>query len=120
VITWTTPLDVPSTSNKREHWGSKARRAKLHRDRARLMTRSVLGRGRRRLALPLVVTITRVSPRTLDDDNNVAALKAVRDGIADALGVDDADPRVSWLCAQDRGKPREKAVRVEIKEVSDE
>lgn len=33
--------------------------------------------------------------RTWDDDNLIAALKPVRDGIADALGRDDADIRWS-------------------------
>lgn len=34
--------------------------------------------------------------RRLDDDNLRAGMKAVRDGVADALGVDDGSDRVRW------------------------
>ena len=47
-----------------------------------------------------VVTITRIAPRALDDDNLAASAKHVRDGIADAMGLDDRDPRVRWRYAQ--------------------
>lgn len=62
--------------------------------------------------LPCVVTLTRISPRLLDDDNLRPALKAVRDGVADRLGVDDRDPRVEWRYAQRKGA--QKAVEVEM------
>ena len=62
--------------------------------------------------MPVVITLTRVSPRELDDDNLRPALKSARDGIADWLQVDDRDPRVKWEYAQERGKP--KGVRVEV------
>jgi hypothetical protein len=44
--------------------------------------------------------------RALDDDNLAAGFKSVRDGIADALGIDDRDPRVTWAYAQQRGEPK--------------
>ena len=34
--------------------------------------------------------------------------------IADRLGISDNDPRVEWRYAQERGKPKEYAARVEI------
>lgn len=52
--------------------------------------------------LPVVVTLTRAAPRSLDDDNLAYAFKAVRDGVADGLGVRDNDPRVSWRYAQQK------------------
>lgn len=64
--------------------------------------------------LPCVVRLVRLSAGTLDDDNLRAALKAVRDGVAVRLGVDDADPRVAWEYAQERAKRGEQAVRIEI------
>lgn len=68
------------------------------------------------IGLPATVKLTRVAPSNgLDDDNLRGALKSVRDGIADALGVDDRDPRVTWEYDQRRGKPREYAVEVEIR-----
>ena len=51
------------------------------------------------------VTMTRLAPSSgLDFDGLTAALKSVRDGIADALGVDDRDPRVTWSYGQERAK----------------
>ena len=50
--------------------------------------------------LPVTVTIVRIAPRALDDDNLAYAAKAIRDGVADGLGVRDNDPRVSWRYEQ--------------------
>lgn len=57
------------------------------------------------------VLIRRIAPRKYDCDNWVAAAKPLRDGIADALGVKDNDPRIEWNYDQDRGMPNEYAVR---------
>lgn len=44
----------------------------------------------KRPALPCLVTLTRLGPSNgLDDDNLAGALKAIRDQIAEWLGVDD-------------------------------
>jgi hypothetical protein len=66
-------------------------------------------------SIPLVVTLTRIAPRTLDSDNVHGALKHVRDGVADWLGVDDGDARVTWEVGQERGAAQQYAVRVEIR-----
>ena len=66
--------------------------------------------------LPLVVTITRVAPRRLDDDNAVAAAKGVRDSVAAWVAVDDRrDDLVRYVVRQERGAP---AVRVEVRTVT--
>jgi len=62
----------------------------------------------------VAITLTRIAPRALDSDNLASGLKAVRDGVADALGVDDGTSRIEWRYAQERGKPGEYAVRVAI------
>lgn len=71
-----------------------------------------------RVVLPksgaVVITLTRIAPRSLDTDNLASALKAVRDGAADALGVDDGSGRIEWRYAHERGKPGEYGVYVEI------
>lgn len=67
-------------------------------------------------SLPCVVTLTRLSSGTLDDDNVRAALKSVRDGIADKLGVADNDPRIQWRYAQEKTKRGVYGVRVRIEE----
>lgn len=114
----TLPMRLPSTANLREHWAAKAKRSRAQRLAGRIAWRQLAARGGDWLAepwSPLVVTLTRVSPRQLDDDNLASAFKAFRDGIADGMrphGVnDDRDPRVRWVYAQERG---EAAVRVGV------
>jgi hypothetical protein len=67
----------------------------------------------------IVVTFMRISPRRWDDDAPPAACKSLRDGIADALGIDDRDPRCVWRYEQTKGKPNEYRVdiRIERREV---
>jgi hypothetical protein len=60
------------------------------------------------------VTITRLSPGTLDDDALPASAKHVRDGVADWLGVDDRDPHVEWRYAQQTAPPRSCGVSIRI------
>jgi hypothetical protein len=65
---------------------------------------------------PLLVTITRVAPAELDDDNLAGSAKHVRDGVADWLGVDDRTKRsgVVWRYAQAKdGRTYGVAIRVE-------
>lgn len=96
-------LPLPSRANLREHWAVRAKRDRTQRLIAASHLRHVLPPGVRARLLRggrLAVTITRLAPRRLDDDNLAAACKAVRDGIADALGVDDRDPRIVWRPAQ--------------------
>lgn len=65
-------------------------------------------------ALPATVTLTRIAPGELDDDNLRPALKTIRDSIAQAIGIDDRDPRVTWAYGQQRGKRGVYRVRVSI------
>jgi hypothetical protein len=87
-------LTNPLNGNKGGSWRGRAKRAKLHRNFAFLSTKAeIFGKD---LSGPLVVTITRISSGTLDDDALPASAKHVRDGCADALGISDNDPRVAW------------------------
>ena len=60
---------------------------------------------------PIRMTITFVPPdrRHRDDDNMIASLKSARDGIADALGVNDRRFRPNYVFAEP-----EKPGRVEV------
>lgn len=63
--------------------------------------------GKPRPALPCVVLLTRCRPRggvALDDDNLANSLKAVRDQVADWLGINDRDPRAQWRYAERMGQ----------------
>lgn len=99
------PLRIESVANRREHWATRARRTKAH----RLAALAVPVHP-----LPCVVTLTRVAPRALDDDNLASGFKALRDGIAARFGVDDADPRIRFKYDQVRGKAKEYAARVHV------
>lgn len=112
-MTITLPLRLVSVLNTREHWAKRAKRAKEQ----RWIVSATLQAKRRNAAFvsPVVITITRVAPRQLDTHDNLrASAKAVVDGIADWLHVRDNDRHLEWRYAQERGKPREYAVRIEI------
>lgn len=104
------PIRTVSEANSHEHWRYRQTRAKRQRTAVVLMLS-----GRLMPSLPAVVTMTRLSPRQLDDDNLAGSMKHVRDEVARCLGIDDRDPRVKWVTAQDRAKGY--AVRVEIESV---
>lgn len=64
---------------------------------------------------PVVVTMTRIAPRELDDDNLAGAFKSLRDETAKALGCGDSvrDP-IQWRYAQRRDKPGVYGVEISI------
>lgn len=100
------PIHLDSMLNLRLHWASKHKKVKALRQAAMVVP---LG-----LPVPCTVVITRIAPRALDGDNLQGACKGLRDGIAARLGVDDRDGPVTWLYSQERGKPKEYAVRIAI------
>lgn len=106
----TLPIRTASEANGREHWRAKAKRVQQQRWVAGASVRTAI-RGFE-WHLPLVVLLTRVSQRSLDTDNLASALKAVRDGIADAFEAPDDGPKLAtWLYDQVHGPP---GVLVEI------
>ncbi len=96
-----------------------SKRTRHHRGLACLMVTAQTTRSQRELwASGCAVKMIRVAPRMLIDASESApsALAAVRDGIADALGVDDRDMEmggvIRWLkCGQEKGPY---GVRIEI------
>lgn len=118
VATW--PARIVSVANTREHWAAKAKRTAQQRADAQTRCRQQMDRKKVLRALEdigLTVYLVRIAPRPLDTDNLASAFKATRDGVADFLGIQDNDVRVSWLPMAERGKTNEHAVRVEISEV---
>lgn len=105
------PIRINSEANGRDHWRVKAKRTKAQRSLAALL-----------MALhqpsapvpPLTITLTRIAPRDLDSDNLASGFKAVRDGVADWLGVDDGDKRLTWLYGQRRGATKLYAAEVKV------
>lgn len=89
------PIRLQSTLNLREHWGARNKRSKLHKQACIIIKKH---------PLPCVVEITRVGKKMMDGDNLQGAAKALRDGIALRLGVDDADPSITWKYSQQIGE----------------
>lgn len=109
-------IRLPSAANLREHWSKRAKRAKAHRKDAWLHTMAavrgpMLGRIHEHGA---VIEMTRIAPRALDSDNLASAFKALRDGVADALGIDDGDARLEWRYSQRKGAARHKVGGVTV------
>jgi len=94
----TLPLRLVSEANAHEHWRKRQTRAKSQRSTAATWLRQ----HAEPIAGPLVITMSRLAPGSLDSDNAVGACKHVRDGIADWLGIDDRDARVEWRVEQER------------------
>ena len=113
MISVTAPIATVSETNRREHWSQRHKRRKAQRQVAHQYLNLTITPPPEP---PIVVTLTRISPRGLDCDNLRGALKGTRDGVADWLGIDDGDSRIEWRYGQERGKPKEKAVRIEIQE----
>jgi hypothetical protein len=112
------PLMTVSESNDRSNRFERAERTRKLRHGAQMALMVPLRRaGLDPATTPLVVLMTRLSRGELDDDNLRGALKAVRDGIADALGLkSDRDPRVEWRYAQAKAtKAMPHGVRIEVR-----
>ncbi len=119
-MSFSVTLPIKVSANARGHTIGLSPKVKAHRGAARLAVSAawrifanrreaqILDRG-------LVVTLTRVAPRVLDDDNLRTSLKSPRDGVADALGLkSDRDPRIQWLYRESRAGVREYAVVIVV------
>jgi hypothetical protein len=104
------PIHLASMANLRLHWASKARIAKRH----RAVAKNSLSALAAPLRPPLSIVLTRVAPRKLDGDNLQYAFKAIRDGVADWLGVDDGSPQLDWQYAQRSAGPGQYWVEIDI------
>lgn len=103
----TFPLYTTTEANAGGHWRAKNKRAQSQRETTALFVRRL-----ELPPLPVVVTMTRIGRKMLDDDNAVGAMKHVRDSIAAIYGVDDGDHRYQWVVApQEIG---EYAVRIKV------
>ena len=103
-------MKIVSLANMRLHWAAKARLVKSQRQKAFNALASVAAP----LAPPCTIVLTRVAPRALDGDNLQSGFKAVRDGVADWLGVDDGSKLVEWQYRQRSGGVKVYKVEMEV------
>ncbi len=106
----TITLPIPSrglSPNARLHWRNKGKLTKIARGRAKLAAFMAL-QGRHADFTGYTLAFHFPDARRRDDDNAQAATKAYRDGIADALGVDDSTLLLAGVptFAVDRTNPR--------------
>lgn len=102
---------VPSVANMREHWAAKHRRVKAQRETA-LLCLKMHGKFPREFDGLVIVKLTRTGGRRLDDDNLRSAFKAVRDGVADWLGIDDGSHRIQWQYFQKPGGKKGTIIKI--------
>lgn len=96
-ITQTFFFRTRTPGNSRRHWRKDAREAKEQRtavaNRLRYVPEGLP-------PFPVEVRLVRISARRLDQQNMPGAMKHVIDGVADAYGIDDGDPR--WRFVYDQ------------------
>jgi hypothetical protein len=107
------PIKTVSEANAREHWAIKAKRAKIQRKDAKAVVGGQLWKGRYKL--PLAISFVRIGKSKLDSDNLQGSFKAIRDGVADALGINDGSDLITWDYKQEKGK--EYAVRIKVEQL---
>ncbi len=102
--------------NARGHWSKKSRAAKKYRADCHLLCKQAglaMPEGRALLVLEFVPP----DKRRRDDDNLLACFKSGRDGLADALGIDDA--RFVTMLRISEETTKGGAVRVRIQALND-
>lgn len=112
-------FELPSEANLSEHWSKKHKRHQLYKAKLLQIKRDIIN-----AKLPIEITLTRIAPRMLDEDDNLPmAFKKIKDILADwiipglAPGRADGDRRLKWLFKQEKGLPKEKAIKITIKEL---
>jgi len=132
-IKWELPLKTISESNRSEHWTKSSKRHKQQ----QFFIRALFNHEGKEIPMPCTITLTRISPRLLDcEDNLPIAFKWIKDEIGACLfpekvvfytnksgritsnkGHSDSDPRVKWKYAQEKGKRL--GIRIEFEPTQD-
>jgi hypothetical protein len=113
-------MRVESVANKTEHWSKKFKRNKNQ----ELIIKFMLI-GQEKLKMPVRITLTRVAPRALDYDNLISACKHYVDVISDWIypglqpGRADGMKGMEWHYKQEKGRPKEYLLKINIISVED-
>lgn len=117
VVSWQLPIRTASEANSSEHWTKKAKRHRLQKK----WIKAAFLKEKPQIQLPCTVVLVRLAPRALDcQDNLPCSMKYIVDAIAEELtnnyvpGRADGDKRITWEYRQEKGNPREYAVKIEI------
>ena|ERR1700691_5422576 len=101
ILTFELPIDTVSELNTRDCRQRKAARAREQ----RIHAKNYCSLQQPRFVVPptgdIHIHLTRLGPKRLDSDNVQAALKAIRDGVCDWLGIKDGiKDRTKWYYDQ--------------------
>ncbi len=114
----TIPLRIQSEANLSEHRMKKYARLKKQRELIKLVLKNC------GIKPPCKVTMTRISPRELDEHDNLrSALKHIVDAIADILtpglkaGRADGNKSIKWEYEQKKGLPKEFALSLVLEQL---
>ena len=117
MLTFEIPVKTISEANSHGHWRVRHKRRQAQRETSAIYTRQWL---EDLPAPPLSIRLTRLCPVLIrDSDNLPVSMKAVRDGIADAIGIDDGDKRLVWEYGQRRRKEYGVEVTIEPEQGDD-
>jgi len=117
IKSYTLPIVTVSEGNLFEHWTkANARHKRQKKDINHYLSEISAYKDKK-----IVVKLVRIASRKLDAHDNLRmSFKFVVDAIADILNpgkaagrADDSD-LIEWQYGQEKGKPKEKAIRVEI------
>lgn len=118
ILEWKLPIKTISEANDRQHWVIRWNRHRVQKGQVIVAFHKNRDNLPSVFPLPCLVKLTRVAPRFLDSDNLQAALKYIRDEVANQIipgkppGMADGDPRIVWK--YDQVKNKEYAVNIEI------
>lgn len=114
---WLINVRVHNEANSSDHWSKKHHR---HRKQQSAIKREFL-KERPTIQPPFNVILTRISPRKLDEHDNLPiSMKWVVDAIANwfypgkAAGRADDTSEIKWEYKQEKGKAKEYGLRIEI------
>jgi len=114
-VTINVPIRTISEANTSEHWTKKNKRHKNQ----QFFVRLAWDTHKETVILPCTVTLTRLAPRSLDQNDNLPmALKWITDQVADILvpgkakGQAESDNRITWHFKQE--KATKYSVRIEV------
>lgn len=135
IVEWIFPLRTISEANTREHRYSKAKKKRRADQKYFINWAFVQDIVQKKKELPpqIFVHLTRIAPRSLDYDNLVSSFKHIRDYLASCVhpeaivvakmkngktytnpGHCDKGNSIKWDYSQEKGKPLEYAVKIEI------
>lgn len=97
----TLPLRTVNPLNNRRHWRVVSTRSRKERW---LAYCGLVSLPAHLYIPPFAIQLTRLAPRMMDDDGLAASFKAVRDGIADRLCVNDGSDKIAFKYAQRKSK----------------